>query len=155
MTSSLVYPLFKLTSFPTGSLYYFSLPSVLTCSTGPHMENRLFFFWEVFFWKTETKSTPHPDAVWLCLPVQFVFKWIAEKTWWPFDQHIYQSPPLTAATAILPSRSIISILSFTLFLFLFFWLALWTKHGARWHCKACLLPSQVLSVCSSVPLRAP
>lgn len=108
-----------------------------------------------FFWKTETKSTPHPDAVWLCLPVQFVFKWIAEKTWWPFDQHIYQPPPLTAATAILPSRSIISILSFTLFLFLFFWLALWTKHGARWHCKACLLPSQVLSVCSSVPLRAP
>lgn len=94
MTSSLVYPLFKLTSFPTGSLYYFSLPSVLTCSTGPHMENRLFFFWEVFFFlKTETKSTPHPDAVWLCLPVQFVFKWIAEKTWWPFDQHIYQRPP--------------------------------------------------------------
>lgn len=46
-----------------------------------------------FFWKTETKSTPHPDAVWLCLPVQFVFKWIAEKTWWPFDQHIYQPPP--------------------------------------------------------------
>ena len=61
----------------------------------------------------------------------------------------------TATTTILPSRSIISILSFSVFLSLCFWLALWTKHGARCHCKTCLLPSQVLSVCSSAPLRAP
>lgn len=157
MTSSLVYPLFKLTSFPTGSLYYFSLPSVLTCSTGPHMENRLFFFWEVFFFledRDKIHSTPRCSLTVPACAVCFQMNsWENMVAFWP--AYIPVPPPLTAATAILPSRSIISILSFTLFLFLFFWLALWTKHGARWHCKACLLPSQVLSVCSSVPLRAP
>lgn len=90
-----------------------------------------------------------------CLCCTVCFKWIAEKTRWPFAQHIYQPRPPAATSTILPSRSIILIQSFTLFLFLYFLLGLWTKHGARCHCKACLLPSQVLSVRSSAPLRAP
>lgn len=114
-------------------------------------------FFERFFFFLEDRdkihSTPRCSLTVPACAVCFQMNsWENMVAFWPA---YIPAPPLTAATAILPSRSIISILSFTLFLFLFFWLALWTKHGARWHCKACLLPSQVLSVCSSVPLRAP
>lgn len=93
------------------------------------------------------------DCACLCHTVSFQMNsWENSVAFCP--AYIPVSPP-TAMTTILPSRSIISILSFALFLFLSFWLALWTKHGARCHCKTCLLPSQVLSMCSSAPLRAP
>lgn len=71
--------------------YPFYLPSLcfaLTFSTGPHMAQ----CWSFFFIRASTKSTSRPDTVWQCLPVpQFVFRWGAEKTWWPFAQHMHHS----------------------------------------------------------------
>lgn len=129
----------------------FPASSAWLLASGHTWSTARFFFFSFLEDQDKIHSTPR-----CCLTVaQFVFKWIAEKTRWPFAQDIYQYSPPTATTTILPSRSIIPILSFALFLFLYFWLALWTKHGAQCHCKACLLPSQVLSVCSSAPLRVP
>lgn len=165
MTSLTAYPLFSFTAFPqtlficsllispffAPGLFHLPVSSGLTFSVGPHMEHQWAFFVEE---QDKIHSTTRCSLTVPACAAQFVFKWIAEKTWWPFAQHIYQPLPPAATSTILPSTSIIFILSFTLFLFLYFLLGLWTKHGARCHCKACLLPSQVLSVRSSAPLRA-
>lgn len=105
MTSSLVYPLFKLTSFPTGSLYYFSLPSVLTCSTGPHMENRLFFFWEFFFFledRDKIHSTPRCSLTVPACAVCFQMNsWENMVAFWP--AYIPVPPPLLLRLLYFPA----------------------------------------------------
>lgn len=107
MTSSLVYPLFKLTSFPTGSLYYFSLPSVLTCSTGPHMENRLFFFWEVFFFledRDKIHSTPRCSLTVPACAVCFQMNsWENMVAFWPAYIPAPPPPPLLLQLLYFPA----------------------------------------------------
>lgn len=104
----------------THSLFPFYLPSscfALTFSKGPHMEQCWSFF--VFF-LLELQRSPLQQQIRfdnVCLPHSLFSDEELKKTWWPLPS-IYTSLYSTVLTTLHPSRSIISILSFTLFPFL-------------------------------------